>query len=47
MVNENELLLKMLLQGHSSLGLTSGKLTDKQIKKIELFANSILISIKK
>ena len=47
MVNENELLLKMLLQGHSSLGLTGGKLTDKQIKKIEIFANSVLISIKK
>lgn len=46
-VNENELLLKMLLKGHSSLGLTGGKLTDKQIKKIELFANNVLASIKK
>ena len=46
MVNENELLLKMLLQGHSSLGLIGGKLTDKQINKIELFANSVLISTK-
>lgn len=46
MVNENELLLKMLLQGHSSLGLIGGKLTDKQIKKIELFTNSVLISTK-
>lgn len=45
-VNENELLLKMLLQGHSSLGLTGGKLTDKQIKKIEIFANTVLVSIK-
>lgn len=46
MLNENKLLLKMLLQGHSSLGLSGGKLTDKQIKKIELFANSVLISTK-
>ncbi len=46
-VNENELLLKMLLKGHSSLGLTGGKLTDKQVKKIEIFANSVLASIKK
>lgn len=46
MVNENELLLKMLLHGHSSLGLIGGKLTDKQIKKIELFTNSVLISTK-
>lgn len=43
-VNENELLLKMLLQGHSSLGLTGGKLTDKQIKKIESFTNNVLLS---
>lgn len=46
MVNENELLLKMLLRGHSSLGLTGGKLTDRQIKKIEIFVNSVLISMK-
>lgn len=46
MVNENALLLKMLLQGHSSLGLIGGKLTDKQIKKIELFANNVMISAK-
>lgn len=43
-VNENELLLKMLLQGHSSLGLTGGKLTDKQIKKIESFVDKVLLS---
>lgn len=46
LVNKNELLLKMLLQGHSSLGLTGGKLTDKQIKRIELFTNNVLISTK-
>lgn len=46
MVNENELLLKMLLRGHSSLGLTGGKLTDRQIKKIEIFVNSVLVSMK-
>lgn len=45
-LNENKLLLKMLLRGHSSLGLSGGKLTDKQIKKIELFADSVLISTK-
>lgn len=44
-VNENELLLRMLLQGHSSLGLTGGKLTSKQIKKIELFVDSVHRSI--
>ena len=43
-VNKNELLLKMLLQGHSALGLVGGKLTDKQIEKIELFTNNVLIS---
>lgn len=46
MVNENELLLKMLLRGHSSLELTGGKLTDRQIKKIEIFVNSVLVSMK-
>ncbi len=45
-VNKNELLLKMLFQGHSSLGLIGGKLTDKQIKKIELFTSNVLISTK-
>ena len=44
-VNENELLLKMLLQGHSALGLTGGKLTDKQRKKIEIFTNEVLVSM--
>lgn len=44
-VNENELLMKMLLQGHSALGLTGGKLTDKQIKKIEDFAISAMKGI--
>lgn len=47
MVNKNELLLKMLLQGHSALGLTGGKLTDKQIEKIELFTNDVLTSTKR
>ncbi len=45
-VNKNELLLKMLLQGHSLLGFIGGKLTDKQIKKIESFTNNVLISTK-
>lgn len=45
-VNKNELLLKMLLQGHSSLGLTGGKLTGKQIKRIELFTDNVLASTK-
>ena len=45
-VNENELLIKMLLQGHSSFGLQGGKLTSKQIQKIESFVNDTLISLK-
>lgn len=41
-INENELLLKMLWRGHSALGLTGGKLNNKQIKEIEDFTNNIL-----
>lgn len=45
-VNENELLIKMRLQGHSFLGLQGGKLTDKQIEEVKLFTNKVLISTK-
>lgn len=45
--NEKELLLKMLLQGHSSLGLTGGKLSEKQVKKIEQFTDEVLSSLKR
>lgn len=44
-VHENKLLIKMLLRGHSSLGLTGGKLTDKQEEKVLQFTNNILISL--
>lgn len=45
-VHENKLLIKMLLRGHSSLGLTGGKLTDKQTEKVKQFTNNVLISLK-
>ncbi len=41
-VNENKLLIRMLLRGHSYLGLTGGKLTDKQIHKIEKFMDDVI-----
>lgn len=41
-VNENKLLIRMLLRGHSSFGLVGGKLTDKQICKIEKFTDDVL-----
>ena len=40
-VNKNELLIKMLLKGHSWLGLESGNLSDKQIKTIINFTDKI------
>ena len=41
-VNKNKLLIQMLLRGHSSLGLKGGKLTDKQIEKVEKFTEKVL-----
>lgn len=41
-VNESKLLIRMLLRGHSSLGLQGGKLTDKQICKIEKFTDNVI-----
>lgn len=41
-VNKNKLLIRMLLRGHSSLGLKAGKLTDKQIEKVEKFTEKVL-----
>lgn len=40
-VNQNELLIKMLLKGHSWLGLEGGYLSDKQKKVISEFADKI------
>lgn len=40
-VNENELLIKMMLRGHSMLGLRGGKLTEKQQIKIQEFIRKI------
>lgn len=40
-VNHNELLIKMLLKGHSWLGLEGGHLSDKQIKIIINFTDII------
>lgn len=40
-VNQNELLIKMLLKGHSWLGLEGGHLTDKQKEIISEFADKI------
>lgn len=41
-VSDKQLLLVMLLKGHSALGLTGGKLSDKQKKQIEEFVGSFL-----
>ena len=40
-VNHNELLIKMLLKGHSWLGLEGGHLSDKQMKTIINFTDKI------
>ena len=44
-VDESKLLIRMLLRGHSSLGLQGGKLTDKQICKIEKFTDNVIESM--
>lgn len=41
-VNENKLCIKMLIQGHSSLGLQGGKLKASQIEKIIKFTEKVL-----
>lgn len=41
MVNENELLIRMALRGHSWLGLEGGNLTQKQKKKVLEFVKKI------
>lgn len=46
-VNENKLLIRMLLRGHSFFGLVRGKLTDKQICKIEKFTDNMFESMNK
>lgn len=40
-VSDNELLLKMMLQGHSALGRVGGNLTDEQKDKIKVFCNNV------
>ncbi|MGN0395714.1 MAG: flavodoxin family protein [Coprococcus sp.] len=42
LVNERKLLIPMFLRGHSSLGFHGGKLTGRQISKIERFTNDVL-----
>lgn len=42
LVNKRRLLIPMLLRGHSSLGFKGGKLTNRQISKIESFTNDVL-----
>jgi flavodoxin len=41
-VNENQLCLKMLLQGHSALGREGGHLTDSQIAKVKQFVSEVV-----
>lgn len=40
-VSNNELLLRMMLQGHSSLGRVGGNLTAEQKEKIKEFCNNV------
>lgn len=40
-VNKNELLVKMMLRGHSMLGLTGGNLTDNHREKVQEFIQKI------
>lgn len=40
-VNKNTLLLKMLLKGHSWLGLNGGKLSDKQKNAVKRFTDTV------
>lgn len=40
-VNKHELLVRMLLHGHSMLGLQGGRLTEKQLKKVRDFMDEI------
>ncbi|MGN0482352.1 MAG: flavodoxin family protein [Lachnospiraceae bacterium] len=41
-VNENSLLIRMLWRGHAYLGMTGGKLTEKQIAKTKTFVDEVL-----
>ena len=40
-VNKHELLVRMLLHGHSMLGLQGGRLTEKQLEKVRNFMDEI------
>lgn len=40
-VNQNELLIKMMLRGHSMLGLEGGNLTNEQQEKVQEFVKVI------
>lgn len=40
-VSKQELLVRMLLRGHTMLGLTGGKLSENQQKKVRDFINGI------
>ena len=41
-VNKNRLLIRMLWRGHAYLGMTGGKLTEKQIEKTIKFTDEVL-----
>ena len=43
-VSNEQLLLVMLLKGHSALGLTGGKLSDKQKEQIKEFVEKVVVN---
>ena len=45
-VNENELLIKMFLKGHSLLGLQGGNLSDQQKDEVHQFVDKVKREIK-
>jgi len=44
-VNEKQLCLKVLLQGHSALGREGGYLTEKQIAEIKKFTSDVIAGL--
>lgn len=44
-VNEKQLCLKVLLQGHSALGREGGHLTEKQIAEIKKFTSDVIAGL--
>jgi hypothetical protein len=41
-VNDKQLCLKMVMQGHATFGREGGHLTDEQIEKIKEFTSDVL-----